>query len=72
MVDVINGYSFLSQFKWVYLKELHVAIKPCEPALVVVDSTPPRSEPKPWQPQVIDDLENLMVMRLQKEGSVAQ
>ena len=40
MDDVIDDYSLLSQPEWVYLKELYVAIKPCELALVVVDSTP--------------------------------
>lgn len=41
MVKVIGKYSHLSQPEWGYLKELHPTIKPCEPALVVVDSTPP-------------------------------
>ena len=40
MDNVIDDYSLLSQPEWVYLKELYVAIKPCELALVVVDSTP--------------------------------
>ena len=44
MAYVIDDYSLLSQPEWVYLKELYVAIKPCEPALVV-DSTPLQSEP---------------------------
>ena len=64
MDKVIDEYNNLSQPEWGYFKEQHVAIKPCEPTLVVVDSTPPESEPKPWQLQVTNDLENLMVMSL--------
>ena len=40
MADVIDDYDLLSQPEWVYLQELYDAIKPCEPALVVIDSTP--------------------------------
>ena len=64
MDKVIDEYNNLSQPEWGYFKEQHVAIKPYEPTLVVVDSTLPKSEPKPWQPQVTNDLENLMVMSL--------
>ncbi|KAL6343138.1 hypothetical protein AAG906_019681 [Vitis piasezkii] len=34
----IDEYGLLSQPKWGHLKELHAAIKLCEPALVAVDS----------------------------------
>ncbi|KAL8166954.1 hypothetical protein V2J09_008453 [Rumex salicifolius] len=34
----INEYGVLSQPKWGHLKDLHAAIKLCEPALVAVDS----------------------------------
>ena len=56
MVKVIGEYSHLSQPEWGYFKKQHAAMRPCELALVVVDSTPPKSEPKPWQQQVTNDL----------------
>ncbi|XP_020106800.1 beta-galactosidase 15 isoform X2 [Ananas comosus] len=36
----IDEYGLLSQPKWGHLKDLHAAIKLCEPALTVVDSGP--------------------------------
>ncbi|XP_044949208.1 beta-galactosidase 15 [Hordeum vulgare subsp. vulgare] len=36
----VNEYGFLRQPKWGHLKDLHTAIKLCEPALVAVDGSP--------------------------------
>ncbi|KAI3925998.1 hypothetical protein MKW98_028134 [Papaver atlanticum] len=36
----IDEYGLLSQPKWGHLKDLHAAIKLCEPALVAVDTSP--------------------------------
>lgn len=36
----IDEYGLLTQPKWGHLKDLHAAIKLCEPALVVVDDSP--------------------------------
>lgn len=36
----INEYGLLSQPKWGHLKDLHAAIKLCEPTLVAVDDSP--------------------------------
>ncbi|OVA12079.1 D-galactoside/L-rhamnose binding SUEL lectin domain [Macleaya cordata] len=36
----IDEYGLLSQPKWGHLKDLHAAIKLCEPALVAVDNSP--------------------------------
>ncbi|KAJ0972667.1 hypothetical protein J5N97_020626 [Dioscorea zingiberensis] len=36
----IDEYGILNQPKWGHLKDLHMAIKLCEPALIVVDDSP--------------------------------
>uniref|UniRef100_A0A453KCP0 beta-galactosidase n=1 Tax=Aegilops tauschii subsp. strangulata TaxID=200361 RepID=A0A453KCP0_AEGTS len=36
----VNEYGFLRQPKWGHLKDLHTAIKLCEPALIAVDGSP--------------------------------
>ena len=38
LFDLVFGIGLLSEPKWGHLKDLHAAIKLCEPALVAADS----------------------------------
>ncbi|XP_068665550.1 beta-galactosidase 9 [Aristolochia californica] len=65
----IDEYGQLSQPKWGHLKDLHAAIKLCEPALIVVDHAPqyvrlgPKQEAHVYRGSGVDKQHNSSVSR---------